>query len=48
MLKPRDRYPVEPELVAGALEALKWQMPSTVTLQARSLGLEEVAAPKAQ
>jgi hypothetical protein len=36
ILKPLDKYPLEPEHVEGALEVLKWLMPATVTLQARS------------
>jgi hypothetical protein len=48
IIKPRDRYPLEPEHVAGALEVLKWLMPTTVTLQARALGLGQVTAPKSR
>ncbi len=44
IMKPRDRYPLQPEHVAGALEVLKWLMPNTVTLQARSLRPAQVAA----
>jgi len=35
IIKPRDRYPLEPETVAGALEVLKWLMPATVALHAK-------------
>lgn len=37
---PRDHYPIDPECAAGALEVLRWLMPTT-------LSREQVATPKA-
>ncbi len=30
IVKPRDKYPLDPEHVAGALEVLRWLMPTTL------------------
>jgi hypothetical protein len=43
IMKPRDRYSLQPEHVAGALEVLKWLMPTNVTLLARSQRLGQAS-----
>ena len=32
ILKPKDRYPLDPQNVAGALAVLRWLMPATLRL----------------